>query len=280
MSIYLILKNFALKINTLPNAVAIRLKIIELLYKTSANHLGSNMSAVEILISMYGLVDLEKIRQKKNDRSRILVSKGHCAVATYTVLNFYNLLSDQHLNTYYTNNSFLAGHVSHSVPFVEHSTGALGHGLSVAVGCALGQKSLGYKESLSLCVCGDGELQEGSIWEALMFAGHKKLDNLVVFIDYNKISSITNTNDVVNLESLTDKFNSFDFNTSVVDGHNVEAIMTEVNKLVFKKKPIAIICNTVKGKDVPFAENEAIWHYKSLNEKLYLEAKENLTKLI
>jgi transketolase len=269
-----------LKTNIIPSAAEIRLKIIELLYKAGASHLGSNMSVIEILISMYSLVDIEKIKQNKNDRSRIIVSKGHCAVATYTILNFYGLLSEEQLNTYHLDDSLLAGHVSHSVPYVEHSTGALGHGLSVALGCALGQKSKNYKESLSLCLCGDGEIQEGSIWEALMFAGHKKLDNLVVFIDYNKISSITNTNDIVNLESLTDKFDSFNFNTTTVDGHNVEEIMSKVKSMVFKKKPVAVICDTIKGKDIPFAENEAIWHYRSLNEELYLEAKEHLKKII
>ena len=130
-----------MKTNIIPSAAEIRLKIIELLYKAGASHLGSNMSVIEILISMYSLVDIEKIKQNKNDRSRIIVSKGHCAVATYTILNFYGLLSEEQLNTYHLDDSLLAGHVSHSVPYVEHSTGALGHGLSVALGCALGQKS-------------------------------------------------------------------------------------------------------------------------------------------
>jgi transketolase len=264
--------------NILPNPSEIRLKIIDLLYKSGASHLGSNMSAVEILIAIHGLCDIEKIKKKINERSRIIVSKGHCAVATYAVSNFFGLLSDDFLNSFHKNGSLLAGHVSHSVPYVEHSTGALGHGLSVAVGCAIGLKSKLIKNSLSLCLCGDGEIQEGSIWEALMFAGHKKLDNLVVFIDYNKISSIKKTNEVVNLEPLYEKFQSFNLNVSIVDGHNVNEIIDVANKTIFKGKPTVLICNTIKGKNIPFAENEAIWHYKSLNDLLYEEAKKHLLK--
>jgi transketolase len=256
----------------------VRLKIIDLLYKSGASHLGPNMSVVEILIAMYGLCDVEKIKKKANERSRIIVSKGHCAAATYSVSNFFGLLSDDFLNSYHQNGSLLAGHVSHSVPYVEHSTGALGHGLSVAVGCAIGLKSKLIKNSLSLCLCGDGEIQEGSIWEALMFAGHKKLDNLVVFIDYNKISSIKKTNEVVNLEPLYEKFQSFNLNVSIVDGHNVNEIINVANKTIFKGKPTVLICNTIKGKNIPFAENEPIWHYKSLNDPLYEEAKKHLLK--
>jgi len=269
-----------LKKNYTQKSSEIRLKIIDLLYRAGASHLGSNMSVVEILIAMYGLCNIQKIHDQVNERSRIIVSKGHCAAATYVVSNAFGLLTNLLLETYHQDNSLLAGHVSHSVPYVEHSTGALGHGLSVAVGCAIGLKSRSIKDSLSLCLCGDGEIQEGSIWEALMFAGHKKLDNLVVFIDYNKISSITETNKVVNLEPLYEKFKSFNLEASIVDGHNVNEIINVATKSIFKGKPTILICNTVKGKDIPFAENKAIWHYKSLDEDLYKEAKQYLLKIL
>jgi transketolase len=264
----------------LPNPVEVRLRIIDLLYKSEASHLGSSMSVVEILIAMYSLCNIQKIREKKIDRSRIIVSKGHCASATYVVSNFFNLLSNKFLESYHADNSLLAGHVSHSVPYVEHSTGALGHGLSVAVGCAIGLKSKSFNKSLSLCLCGDGEIQEGSIWEALMIAGHKKLDNLVVFIDYNKISSIKETNKVVNLEPLQEKFKSFNFEVAIVDGHSLNEITSAVKKSIFKGKPTVLICNTIKGKDIPFAENQPVWHYRTLNESLYKEARQHLLKIL
>ena len=263
-----------------PSPVYIRSKMIDILYTSKAGHLGSGMSVVEMIIAMYNSVNLKDIKSKKNYRSRIIISKGHCASATYTIMNFFNLITNKMLKTYHKNGSFLAGHVSHSVPYVEHSTGALGHGLSVAVGCAFAlKKKYPKKKPLSLCLCGDGELQEGSIWEALMFAAHHKLDNLVVLIDYNKISSITDTNKVLNLENIEKKITSFNLRPLTVDGHNVNKISNLIKKNVFKEKPLVLICNTVKGKDIPFAENKAIWHYRTLNKDLYLKAKNHLKKL-
>ena len=123
-----------------PSPVYIRSKMIDILYTSKAGHLGSGMSVVEMIIAMYNSVNLKDIKSKKNYRSRIIISKGHCASATYTIMNFFNLITNKMLKTYHKNGSFLAGHVSHSVPYVEHSTGALGHGLSVAVGCAFALK--------------------------------------------------------------------------------------------------------------------------------------------
>ena len=254
----------------------IRSKILDIIFNSKASHLGPNLSVVEILISIYSSLNINKIKYKKDDRSRVVISKGHCAAATYATLNSFKLLTNKMLDTYHKNNSYLAGHVSHSVPYCEHSTGALGHGLGVAVGFAFGQKMKKYKTSLTFCVCGDGELQEGSIWEALLFAAHKKLDNLIIFIDYNKISSITKTNKVINLESLEKKFKSFNFNCKQINGHNIFEITKTINQLKLKGKPVVIICNTIKGKGVKFAENKPIWHYKTLSEEQYLIAKKTL----
>jgi transketolase len=249
-----------------------RLKILKLLYKSKASHLGSNMSVVEILTAIYSLIDIDKIKINSPDRSRVFISKGHCACATYSVMNSFGLIDDETLSTYHSNNSLLAGHVSHSVEGVEHSTGALGHGVSVALGAAIGLKSKKYeKNPLVFTLCGDGEIQEGSVWEAFMLAGHLKLNNFIVLIDYNKISSITNTNKVVNLEPLDKKFLSFGFNCVEVDGHNINSIYNEIiNKA--NDKPLSIICHTVKGKGVSFAENDPIWHYRTLTDELYQKA--------
>ncbi len=259
-----------------PNPIDIRKKIIELLYSSKASHLGSNMSAVEMLIAIFSSINTEKIKSQSENRSRVFISKGHCACATYTVMNFFGLIKDKDLVTYHKDGSFLAGHISHSADGVEHSTGALGHGISVAVGAAIGLKSkFNANAPISFALCGDGEIQEGSVWEALMLAGHLNLKNFVLLIDYNKISSIKETNKVVNLEPLSDKLSSFGFTTQNVDGHNINEIYTAINNNL-SNKPQAIICHTIKGKGISFAENEPIWHYRTLDEKLYLEAKKNL----
>jgi transketolase len=258
---------------------SIRHKILDIIYQSKASHLGTSMSSVEILIAVYESVDCSKIINRENNRSRVLVSKGHAAAATYAVMNYFGLISDNDLLTYHKDNSYLCGHVSHKVNNVEHSTGALGHGMPVAVGCAIGLKSIGSNQSKSFAICGDGELQEGSIWEALLLAGHLLLDNFCLIVDYNKISSITFTNDVSNLEPLKEKFKSFSCSVDVCDGHNVRQIKESINKNMFRGKPHVIICNTVKGKGVPFAENDPVWHYKTLDENLYKTAKEYLKKL-
>ena len=255
---------------------SIRLKTLDVLYKSQASHLGTSMSCVEILVAIYSLLDCDKIISKKNDRCRVFVSKGHAAASTYAVMNYFGLITDEELNTYHLDGSNLCGHVSHAVDCVEHSTGALGHGMPVAVGSAIGLKNQNFKNSRSIAICGDGELQEGSIWEALMLAAHCNLDNFCLIIDYNKISSITSTNSVSNLEPLKKKFESFSCICKIADGHDVFKIKKTIKMNMFKKKPLVVICNTVKGKDVPFAENQPIWHYRSLDKKLYEEAKRYL----
>lgn len=140
---------------------SIRVKILEILYNGNASHLGTSMSCVEMLIAVYDSTNLNKIIKKEADRSRILVSKGHAAAATYAVMNYFGLINNKNLSTYHQDNSLLCGHVSHKVDNVEHSTGALGHGMPVAVGCAVGLKAKGFNKSRSFAVCGDGELTRG-----------------------------------------------------------------------------------------------------------------------
>jgi len=257
----------------------VRKSMLQMLYKAGASHLGSGMSAVEILIAMFASVDCTKIISQADDRSRILISKGHCASATYATMAHFGIIPFAMLETYHQNDSILAGHVSHEVVGVEHSTGALGHGLNVAVGCALGFKSRNISYAKALVVCGDGEIQEGSIWEGLMFAVHKKLNNLCVLIDNNRISSITNTEKVIDLRPLRARFEGFGLNTYEVDGHNIEAIKNCIKDSEKFEVPSVIICDTVKGKDVPFAEWEAVWHYRSLNEELFIQAMMHLESL-
>ncbi len=176
------------------------------------------------------------------------------------------------LQTYHTNGSLLAGHVNHSVFGVEHSTGALGHGINVAVGCAMGLRSRGYSDCPVLVLLGDGELQEGSVWEAMMLAAHLKLTNLIALVDNNRISSITSTEKVINMRPLTSRFEGFGIGAVEVNGHDVTEIMAAISAVRNSDAPSVIICNTVKGRDVPFAEEQPIWHYKSLTDEQFEEA--------
>jgi transketolase len=177
------------------------------------------------------------------------------------------------LNTYHTDHSLLAGHVSHAVHGVEHSTGALGHGINVAVGCAIGLRARNVEDALALALIGDGEVQEGSVWEALMLASHLKLNNFVALVDNNRISSITDTAKVLDMRPLEQRFAGFGLAVREVDGHDVTAILSAIRELTAGDRPGVIICDTIKGKGVPFAENQPIWHYRSLNDQLYAEAK-------
>lgn len=260
-------------------ANAVRKTILKMLYKAGASHLGSNMSTIEMMIGMFSSVDCKKIIDHSTDRSRIIISKGHCAAATYATMAHFGIIPFDVLETYHQDGSFLEGHVSHTVMGVEHSTGALGHGLNVAVGCALGFKSKNILDEKVLVLCGDGEIQEGSIWEGLMFAVHKKLNNLCVLIDNNRISSITKTEDVIDLRPLRSRFEGFGLNVYEVEGHDVSAISECIAKAKDFTVPTVIICNTIKGKDVPFAEWEPVWHYRSLNEELFNQAIAHLETL-
>lgn len=256
--------------------VDVRKSILTMLHRARASHLGPNMSVVEILIAIYRSIDCMKVRNQAPDRSRVLVSKGHCAAATYAVMAHFDILPMSLLNTYHLDGSVLAGHVSHKVHGVEHSTGALGHGVNVAVGCALGLRSRGFADRPVFAVLGDGELQEGSVWEAMMFASHLKLNNLITLIDNNRISSITNTDKVIDMRPLTARFEGFGLRALEVDGHDVDAIMVAIDSLRRDDSPGVIICNTVKGRGVPFAEWQPIWHYKTLTDEQYADAIANL----
>lgn len=261
------------ELNQVANAA--RKKIVEMIYKSKAGHIGSSLSIVEMLVAMYSVSDVDLIKSKSPRRNRIIVSKGHAACATYAVMHQFGLLSDEVINTYHQQGSLLQGHVSHGVPGVEHSTGALGHGLSVGVGHAIQLKASGL-DSKVMVICGDGEIQEGSIWEALMLASTKKLNNLVLLIDYNKISSITDTEKIIHTGKLQDRFSGFGLRVEEVDGHNPYEIARLIKSSTEHPMPLVLICNTIKGRGLSFAEGEAIWHYRSLTDELFAQAMEEL----
>lgn len=196
--------------------------------------------------------------RKKNT---FILSKGHACLAYYCILKKFNFISSKTLNSYGKNNSILMGHSSHKVPGIEFSTGSLGHGLPYATGRALAEKINKTNNNIYVLIS-DGELNEGTTWESLMFASYHKLNNLFVIVDYNKIQSLDFTKNILKLEPLNAKFKSFNCDTKIINGHN----LNEIYKSLFKKnknKPNVIIANTVKGKGVSFMENKIIWHYKN-----------------
>ncbi len=234
----------------------IRINILKKTFDAQTSHIGSCFSIVEILYVLYFL------KLKKSDT--FVLSKGHAALALYSTLCEKKILSKKILNTYGKNNSNLMSHVSHKVKGVEFSTGSLGHGLPYAVGKALGEKINGSKNKVYVLIS-DGELNEGTTWESLLFASFHKLDNLFVIIDYNKIQSLDFVKNVLKLEPLNKKIKSFNCNVKSIDGHNAKKIFQSL-KSKKNKKPNFIIANTIKGKGVDFMENTISWHYKAPNK--------------
>ncbi len=234
----------------------IRSNILNLTFKAKSSHIGSCLSIVEILFALYfGVL-------KKKDR--FILSKGHAALALYSTLFEKKFISKKILNSFGSNKTILMNHVSSKVNGVEFSTGSLGHGLPVSVGKALKFKT--NKENNKVYVLmSDGEMNEGTTWESLLFANHHKLDNLNIIIDYNKIQSMDFVSKVIKIEPLKKKLQSFGCKVFEVNGHSVKQISKCLKKKT-KDKIKVIIANTIKGKGVSFMENNNLWHYKNPNE--------------
>lgn len=245
---------------TIPNK-DIRRTILQIVHNSGAAHIASALSMVEILNAVYRSSDIQKIKNRTMDRDRIILSKGHATSGLYAVMFHHGLLKREELDTYFKNGSVLAGHACHHVPFVEHSTGGLGHGLSVGVGMAIGAKSRKYGSKIFVVV-GDGELHEGSNWEAIMYAGYLKLRNLCVLVDNNGLSQVGEVDKCCSLQPLKLKFESFGFQAHEVDGHNEQEIYDTIQRSINSTHPTAIICRTVKGKGISFMENNNLWHYR------------------
>ena len=250
-----------MKYNSITISKKIRKKILSVSYKTQSAHIGSSLSIVDIITVLY----LKIIN--RNIKNIFILSKGHACLAHYCLLNQFKVISDKMLNTYGKNNSILMCHSSHKVKGVNLSTGSLGHGLPVATGIALSNVILKRKEKVFVLLS-DGELNEGSNWESILFAAHHKLKNLVIIIDYNKIQSLDSVKNTIKLEPIKQKFLSFGCDAVLINGHNHKEILKAIKKK--STKPLVIIANTIKGKGVSFMENKVLWHYRSPN-KIELE---------
>lgn len=253
-------------------AKKIRKKVIKLLYKHKAAHLGSCMSSIEILVSLYFKI------MKKGDK--FLLSKGWAAAALYSILSEKKVINWNDLyKNYYEVGSKYWGLVHNTVPGIEHSFGSAGHGLPVACGMAYGLKINGQKNRV-FCLASDGEMDCGTTWESALIAAHHKLDNLFLFVDYNKLQAFGETNKVLNLELLIRKWKSFNWDVYEINGHSFKEIMSTFKKSLSKKnKPHVFICHTIKGKGVSFAENKVEWHYFNLNKEQMKKALKDIDKM-
>ena len=243
----------------------LRKLVVRALQGGERGHVGSSMSLIEIMRVLYD--DILRYRPdepKWRDRDRMILSKGHGCIALYVMLADKGFIPMEALDTFCRRDSILGGHPeAGKVPGVEASTGALGHGLSIGVGMALAAR-IQKRDSRVIVVMGDGEINEGSVWEAAMCAGKHRLSNLTAVIDYNKIQSAGPTREIQDLEPLLDKWRAFNFAAVDVDGHDVEALRKAFQSLPLdQERPSAIICHTVKGKGISFAEHDATWHHKS-----------------
>jgi transketolase len=229
-----------------------------------SSHLGSSLSMADILAVLYGgVLNVSPESVDTPDRDRLILSKGHACAGLYAVLAERGFFPVEWLETFYQNGSRLAGHATTSVPGVELSTGSLGHGLPVACGMALAAKRDRHSYRI-FALLSDGECDEGSVWEAALFAPHHCLDNLTVIIDYNKIQSLGNVRDVLGLEPFKTKWSAFGWSVAQIDGHDHEQLIESLTNIPLEAgKPTCVIADTVKGKGIPFMEHQLLWHYRS-----------------
>lgn len=252
-------------------AIKIRIGIMEAVYSAQSGHPGGSLSCADILTALYfKSMNVNTANPFWSDRDRFILSKGHCSPALYSTLAEKGFFPKEELKKFRQLDSFLQGHPDmKKVPGVDMSTGSLGQGLSAAVGMALAGK-LDKKAGRVFALLGDGEIEEGQIWEAAMSAAHYKLDNLTAFLDHNGLQIDGPITNVMSPEPVDDKFRSFGWNVIKIDGHDFEQIISAIEEAKnIKQKPSIIICKTIKGKCVSFMECVAGWHGKAPNEEQY-----------
>ena len=245
-------------------AKEIRKKVMIMCYHAGGGHIAPSFSSVEILVTLYfRIMRIEPNGWEDNNRDRFILSKGHASALLYVILAEKGFIDKKILNTFCQKGSPLGGHPEkHLIPGVEMSTGSLGHGLSYGAGVALAGK-IDKKKYKVFVLLSDGECQEGSVWEAAMFATHYKLDNLIAIVDHNKLQSLGKINDILTLNPFADKWKSFGWEIKEINGHNMKEIIDVLEKIPFSKdKPSVVIAHTIKGKGVSFMENNSIWHYR------------------
>ncbi len=254
----------------------IRRHAIEMTHNSGASHIGSILSIADIVAVLYGDIMRTYPKDPRHDeRDRFVLSKGHAGVAVYAALAECGFFEVDELDSYYSDGSRLSGHLSHYVPGVEVSTGSLGHGICIATGMAMAAR-LDHKKHRVFAVIGDGECNEGSVWETALFANHFSLSNLTVIIDHNKLQSLDSCKNTLSLIDLASKWRAFGWNVTEVDGHSHSELKHALSKNVLSDSPICVIAHTIKGKGVSFMENQILWHYRDPQGDLYEKAIEEL----
>ena len=235
---------------------------VEMTHLSHGSHIGPILSVADIVAVLYAdVLRFDANNPKWTGRDRFILSKGHAGASVYSALAESGFFPVEELKTHYQNGSKLSGHVSHKVNGVEVSTGSLGHGLSIGAGMAIALKQ-DKSASKVYVVLGDGECDEGAVWEAALFANHFRLSNLVAVIDYNNMQSIDTCENTLELKNLADKWRAFGWNVFEVDGHDHGELKSAFKNAGINDKPTVIIAHTVKGKGVSFMENDILWHYR------------------
>lgn len=258
-------------------ALKVRKDTIEMVHTAHASHIGAVLSVTDILAVLYAdILKIDPHMPRMEERDRLVLSKGHAGAAIYAVLAECGFFPVEELKKYYSDGSVYSGHVSaKGVPGAELSTGSLGHGACVACGMALAAKRMHQKHQV-YTVVGDGECEEGSIWEMALFAHKYQLDNFTVIVDHNKMQAMGSCEEVIALGSLSEKWKSFGWNViEVLDGNNHDQLRAAFAERV-RRKPNVIIAHTVKGKGISFMEGNLIWHYKDPQGEAYSQAVKEL----
>ncbi|AJD31865.1 transketolase [Clostridium sporogenes] len=251
-----------------------RKDVIKMAYKGCSSHVGSSLSIIDILTVLYfKFLNINILNFETKNRDKFILSKGHASSALYSILVKRGFIKKEILDTYYTNGCALSGHPKrNSIPGIEASTGSLGHGLAIACGLSLSDKT-DNRGNKTVVLMGDGECNEGSVWESAMFASARKLNNLIAIVDNNKLQGLGRAENIVGSYRLVEKWQAFNWNVIEIDGHDYDEIYVALkNAYNEKDRPTVIIAHTIKGKGVSFMEDKLEWHYKSPNEEEYKSA--------
>lgn len=240
---------------------------IEMTHLSGGSHIGAILSVADIMAVLYAdVLKIDPKNPKSPDRDRFILSKGHAGASVYAALAESGFFPVEELKSHYQNGSRLSGHVSHHLPGVDLSTGSLGHGLSVGTGMAYALKKDG-KENRVFVVLGDGECNEGSVWEAALFANHFRLNNLIAVVDHNRMQSLDYNENTLEIENFASKWKVFGWNAIEIDGNNHEELKKAFESAKTEKdKPTVIVANTTKGKGISFMESDILWHYRFPHE--------------
>ncbi len=242
----------------------VRQQILEMVVDAKKGHIGGALSCTDILVTLYygGILRFDSGNPSWTDRDKFILSKGHSSIALYAILADLGFFPVSELNAFCQKGSMLGGHPDRNIPGIEADTGSLGHGLGIAAGLALGAK-IDNKDYMTVALLGDGECQEGSVWEAAMFAAHHRLSNLIAIVDFNRQGVTDFIEDSVSLEPFADKWRAFNWDVKEVSGHSFEQLLGAFKDLRFRKssRPLVVIASTIKGKGISFMEGKITWHH-------------------